>query len=62
MTKAATLVVERDFPQTGLWLCADDGKSVVPIARFVSDAAAEQFTSLFAVAKSVAYAQGQSGI
>lgn len=57
-----TLVIENNPDHGGIWLCADDGRDVVPVARFVSEEAAKQFTELFDLARRVSHAQGQSGI
>jgi len=56
-----TLIVDRDYPHTGIWLCAQTESDVVPIARFVSEEAVAQFHELFALAKAVSFAQGQLG-
>lgn len=60
--KPATLVVETLDGIDGVWLCADDNTSCTPLARFASETAARRFIELFALARSVSHAQGQSGI
>jgi hypothetical protein len=58
-----TLNVEmRDGHESGIWLCLDDGKEAIPIARFVSANAADQYKHAVNIAAMKAHAMGKSGI
>jgi hypothetical protein len=58
-----TLHVEiRDDGKKGIWLCLDDGVSSIPIARFVSEKAAEQYKQAVNLSFAKAHQMGRMGI
>lgn len=62
LPKPVTLVVEHETEDGSLWLCADDGKSCVTLACFLSHEAAETFKDALNATKASAHAMGQLGI
>lgn len=57
-----TLNVETIDGDDGAWLCLDDGKTSVPLARFVSVEAADRYKRAVAVAFAKAHQMGRARI
>jgi len=57
-----TLHVETRDDKSGIWLCLDNGKEAIPLARFVSASAAEKYKQAVAMAFVKAHQMGRAGI
>ncbi len=57
-----TLAIMTMPDRDGTWLCAETMTDTWPLARFESIEGVRRFIELFALARSVSHAQGQSGI
>jgi hypothetical protein len=62
LPKAYTLHVQTRDDETGIWLCLDNGFETIPVARFVSEEAAEQYKHAICIATMKAHANGRFGI
>lgn len=57
-----TLHVETRDDKQGIWLCLDNGLESIPIARFTSEKAAEQYKQAIDIAFVKAHTMGRMGI
>ena len=57
-----TLHVETRDNETGIWLCLDDGFESIPIAKFVSERAVEQYNHAVAITFVKSHAMGRFGL
>jgi hypothetical protein len=59
--KTYTLHVETLEDNPGIWLCLDNGFEAIPIAKFVSEQAAEDYKRAVALAFAKSHEMGRSG-